>query len=80
LVQGATVLARGVSTAGTGGLANPLLATIELGGSALISIGAIVAPFIALGLVAVLLLVVFKKAFRKDRGASTRAGSLPQTS
>src|SRR6478672_7212872 len=33
LVQGATVLARGASTATTAGLANPILATIELAGS-----------------------------------------------
>src|SRR5947208_5493404 len=32
LVQGTTVVARGLSTASTGGLANPLFATIELGG------------------------------------------------
>src|SRR6266568_1088731 len=31
LVQGATVVMRGASTAGTGGLANPILATAELG-------------------------------------------------
>src|SRR5437868_6443249 len=32
-VQGTTVLARAVSTATTGGLANPILATAELGGA-----------------------------------------------
>src|SRR5438445_1621214 len=32
LIQGTTVVARGASSTGTGGLANPLLATAELGG------------------------------------------------
>src|SRR5436305_9635077 len=33
LVQSATVVARGISTGTTGGMGNPLIATIELGGS-----------------------------------------------
>jgi hypothetical protein len=58
LIQGATVLARGASTAGTGGLANPLLATVELGGSIVTSILAIVAPvLLALLLVALVFFV-----------------------
>jgi Domain of unknown function (DUF4126) len=48
IVQGATVTARGLSTATTGGLANPLFATIELGGSVVTSILAIVTPFLAI--------------------------------
>ena len=51
-VQATTVLARGLSLTGTGGLANPLIATAELGGSILTAIAAVVAPFLALGLVA----------------------------
>ena len=35
IVQGTTVLARGASTASTGGLGNPLVATTETGGSLL---------------------------------------------
>src|SRR5687767_4903866 len=53
LVQGATVLTRGASTAVTGGLANPLFATIELGGSLLGSILAILVPVAAVGLIVV---------------------------
>jgi len=44
LVQGTTVLTRATSTATTGGLANPILATAELGGSVVTSIMSIVAP------------------------------------
>jgi hypothetical protein len=61
VVQGATVHARGASTAGTGGLANPLLATVELGGSIVTSILAIVAPLI----VAVLLIALVAFGVRR---------------
>jgi hypothetical protein len=47
-VQGTTVLARVVSTATTGGLGNPLFATLELGGSVFASLAAVIAPFVAL--------------------------------
>lgn len=50
-VQGTTVLARAVSTATTGGLGNPLLATAELGGAAVGAVAAIFIPLLALGLV-----------------------------
>jgi hypothetical protein len=51
LVQGATVLARFKSTALTGGLANPLLALVELGASAAVSLLAVLAPLFAVTLV-----------------------------
>lgn len=51
LTQGVTSLLRLKSTATTGGLANPVLATGELGGAALISIVALAAPVLALGVV-----------------------------
>ena len=44
LVQGTTVLTRGASTAGTGGLANPILATAELGGSLITSFLSLMVP------------------------------------
>jgi hypothetical protein len=50
-VQGTTVLARALSTATTGGLGNPLVATLELGGAGIASVGAIMAPVLALLLV-----------------------------
>jgi len=61
LVQGTTVVTRAASTATTGGLANPLFATIELGGAAATSVAAIFAP----ALVAVLVVLVFAIFGRK---------------
>ncbi|MEW6303991.1 MAG: DUF4126 domain-containing protein [Verrucomicrobiota bacterium] len=51
LVQATTVVARGISTATTGGLANPVLATAELGGSLATSALAIFVPIAAVFLV-----------------------------
>ena len=46
-VQVATALSRGASTVTTGGLGNPLVATMELGGAMTLSLLAIALPFIA---------------------------------
>jgi hypothetical protein len=48
VIQGLTVLVRGSSSAVSGGLANPILATVELGGSLLGSLLAVVAPILAI--------------------------------
>ena len=61
LVQGATVVARGASTASTGGIANPIFATIEFGGSLLTSVLAVIAPFVAIVFLVVILFYVTKK-------------------
>jgi Domain of unknown function (DUF4126) len=55
LMQGTTVVARGASTATTAGLANPLVSTVELVGSLVLSVLAIVVPI----LVVLVLLVMF---------------------
>lgn len=47
LVQAATVLTRGASTATTGGLGNPAVSTAELGGSVLTAVLAILIPVVA---------------------------------
>jgi hypothetical protein len=67
LVQAATVAGRGASTATTAGLANPMFATIELGGSLMTSIAALLAPvaLVALGIVAAVFLA--RKALAKYR-------------
>jgi hypothetical protein len=65
LVQGGTVMARGASSAGTGGLANPLLATVELGGSLVTSFLSLVVPVLAVTLIGVTLFFVGRKVFRK---------------
>ena len=73
-VHGATALTRGASTATTGGLANPIFSTIELGISFLTSVLAVIAPVVAIVFVAfmfVLLLLAAKKIllkFRTQRG------------
>jgi hypothetical protein len=65
LVQGATVLARVKSTALTGGLANPLLAFVELGASAVTSLLAVLAPLLGVTLVFLLCVAVVVRVARR---------------
>jgi hypothetical protein len=67
LVQGTTVLARGASSLGTGGVANHLLATVELGGSVVTSIVAILAPVLVLFLLAIFFYFASRKFFRRSQ-------------
>lgn len=67
LVQGATVVTRGASGVTTAGIANPIVATAELGGSILLSILSIVVPILAISLLVLILLVVAKKILPKFR-------------
>jgi hypothetical protein len=69
LVQAATVMTRGTSTVTTGGLANPLVATVELAGAVVTSVLAIVVPVLSLVLLGGLLFFVGLKVFRKFRNA-----------
>ena len=77
LVQGTTVVTRAASTATTGGLGNPLLATAELGGSILtscLSLAALAVP--ALAVVTAIGLVAFVGVrWSKKRRESTLARS-----
>lgn len=75
LVQGTTVMARAASTATTGGLANPIVSTLELVGATLTSVLAVVAPVVAL----LLLITLFVFFGRKLVGIyrSRRTGELP---
>ena len=68
LVQGTTVATRGASTATTGGLANPLVATLELAGAVVTSIMALVAPVLIVALVGVLLIVCGRRLLKKSPG------------
>src|ERR1044071_8502509 len=65
LVQGATVVTRGASSAGTGGLANPILATAELGGSVFTSVLSLIAPVLVAVMLGALLFFAGWKVFRK---------------
>lgn len=67
LVQGTTVLTRGASTATTGGLGNPVLATLELAGAVITSVLAIVAPVAAIAVLAIILLLIVRVVRRKLR-------------
>ena len=59
--QGITAFARHVSSFTTGGLGNPVLATAEAGGSALLSVLAITLPVLAFVLVLGLMYIGLKK-------------------
>ena len=61
IVKGSTILARGASTATTGGLANPLVSTVEVGASFLLAGLSIVLPLVALFLMVVVMYFVLKK-------------------
>jgi hypothetical protein len=76
LVQGATVLTRAASTATTGGLANPMVSTLELAGATLTSILALVAPVAVVLLLVIVMVFVARKLRRKHRGTQS---ALPAT-
>ena len=69
VVQGATVMARGASTALTGGLANPVVATVELGTSAASAVMSFFTPVLVLlgvfGLLGIGLVAVSRRKGRK---------------
>ncbi len=68
--QGVTATLRQISTFTTGGLGNPIVATVEAAGSALLAVLAITAPIIAaLLVVALLWLGVRKLLFRRPARA-----------
>ncbi len=65
-VQATTVALRGASTLATGGLANPLLSSVELGGAVTASISAMIAPIVTLILI-LLLIIVARKFYLGQR-------------
>ena len=86
-VQGSTVLARAASTAVTGGLGNPLVATAELAASVAFTVLALVMPVLALltvvlGILLTILWVRRRRASRRarvelQRGTGTEAPQHP---
>jgi hypothetical protein len=64
LVQGSTMLARGLSTTLTGGLGNPVVATGEAVGAVLLSLLAVVLPVMAALAAVGLILFMVRKAYR----------------
>lgn len=74
--QGVTALLRAKSTMVTAGVGNPVIATAELGGSLLVSLLALAAPFLALLAVGVFLwfaVRLIRKVARRARPANTEA-------
>lgn len=68
LVKGTTTLARATSTASTGGLANWILSTFELGASFLLSAFALIVPVLAMALIALVVVVAVKTFSRRLGG------------
>jgi hypothetical protein len=77
LTQGATAVVRAHSTAFTGGLGNPVIATGELGGALILSFLALAAPVAALALVILLLWLVMRALHRRFRGAKSQTAKSP---
>jgi hypothetical protein len=67
LVQGSTVALRAGSGATTAGLANPVVATVELVGSTATALLAIVLPLLALVLLALFFFLVYRLTRRLFR-------------
>lgn len=74
-IQGLTAGARQVSSLTTGGLANPVVSSAELGGSVALSGMSIVAPLLAAAIVAGTLLLLARWVARRRRAAWSPAGS-----
>jgi hypothetical protein len=64
LVQGATVSLRAGSSLSTGGMANPLVSSLELAGATITALLALLIPVVAIVLIALLCFFVFRKAGR----------------
>ena len=65
-IKGAAAASRLTSTATTGGLANPLVSTLETGTAAVVTVASIFAPFLAAILVIIILFIIFR-IYRKLR-------------
>ena len=71
LTQGMTGMLRAHTTVLTGGLGNPVIATMELGGALLISFLALAAPVAAIALVILFLLLAIRLLRQLFRGAKS---------
>jgi hypothetical protein len=81
VVQGASVITRGTSTATTGGIGNPAVSTAELGGSILTAGLAIFIPILAGLVVCILLYFTLRTIYRyfKNRGSKAAVASAQST-
>lgn len=76
-VQGLTVLGRQLSSFATGGIANPLVSTFEMGASLLVAIVAIVAPFIALLVLVSCVFLLLRRVTHQRAQNQGEAGATP---
>jgi hypothetical protein len=65
VIQGSSVLVRGVSTATTGGAGNPIVSAGELFASIVGTIISIVLPLLAIILVALIIFLIVRRIFRR---------------
>src|SRR5690554_2058069 len=72
VVQGSTGITRAASTTTTGGLGNPVVSSVELGGSILLSVLAVIIPLLAGIIVLFLIFYAVKTLFKKLK---VRSGS-----
>lgn len=70
LIQGSSVMVRGISTASTAGLANPAVSTVELIASVLGTIISIILPTLAVIIVAILLGLILRRLSRRRTATS----------
>lgn len=75
VVQVGTGLVRQASSLTTGGLGNPVLSTFEWIGAGIMSVLAMLLPFVAVGLVALMILVAFR-LYKKVRATRTTATAI----
>lgn len=68
-IKGAGAAGRLASTATTGGLANPIVSTVETGTAVVVTTASIFAPFLAAILVCIILFIIFR-IYRKLRPRS----------
>ena len=74
MTQAATVVTRAVSSATTGGLGNPVIATIETGSSMLIGVLVVLLPIVGIVLFGVVMFFVIRAMMRRH-AAKTQANS-----
>ncbi len=67
LIQGASVTLRGVSTASTAGLANPVVSTGELVASVIGTLLSILAPYVAIILLLFILTLILRRLSRRPK-------------
>lgn len=72
VIQGSTGITRAASTATTGGVGNPAVSSLELGGSVFLSIIALIIPLLAGIIVLMLIWFAVKTLFKKFK---TKSGS-----